>query len=74
MEHEHIEQICQFPNGIHNYNSNEDVDCDSSLYELVDIVQEYGNKEYINEIDDSKIPKFKFIQSSEVSVNLTKYS
>jgi len=74
MQHEHVEKICQFPNGINDQNSNKDFDGDRSLYQLVDIIQKNGNKEDINKIDDSKIPKFKFVQGCAVCVNLTKYS
>ena len=74
MEHEHVEEVGQFPNGINDKNSDENIDSNRSLDQLVDIIQKNGNKEDINKIDDSKIPKFKFIQGCAVSVNLTKYS
>jgi hypothetical protein len=74
MEHEHVQEIGQFPNGIHDKNSYEDIDSNRSLDQFVDIIQKNGNKEDINKIDDSKIPKFKFIQGCAVLVNLTKYT
>ncbi len=62
MKHVHIEKICQLPNSINDDNPDEDVDGDRSLHQLIDIIQKNGNKEDINKIDDSKIPKFKFVQ------------
>ena len=65
MHHIHLQVIGKSPNQIDDYNSNKNIDSYSSFNELIDVVQQYGNKKYIYKINNAEFPKFKLFQWTE---------
>lgn len=73
MKHIHFKKIGQFPNSINDDDSDKNIYSDSTLNQLVNIIEEYGHKKDIDEIDNTKIPKLEFFQGECVFVKLAKY-
>jgi hypothetical protein len=54
----HIEVIGKSPNEVNNKDTNKDIDGNCTLDQFVNVVEKDGDKEYIDKIDESEIPKF----------------
>jgi len=73
VKHIHFKKIGQFPNSINDDDSNKNIYRYSTLNQLVNIIEKNGHEKDIDEIDNTKVPKFEFFQGECVFVNLAKY-
>ena len=58
----HLKDVCDLPNQIHNYNSCENVDSGGTFYKSVDIIQQYGYKDNVEDVNDTYLQKIEWIQ------------